>query len=551
MAYKKIEIKNPREINLDRSPYTMPNEIWSNGDHVNFREGKTNVSLGTKIIYGWTGESPSSPANGDMEDDPITGITWTDFDSSYIFYALHDKIYRVNTSGSHVNVTRKSLTVPTLDDPYTGDYDDGWTATIFNGALLFNNTVDLPQFYNESTSEMEDLPNWNTNERCGVIRPFKNYLIALDIYDTSTSDAYPNKVLWSDTAPVGGIPASWDTGDPAVQAGYNILPDTQGRAIDGHALGDTFFIYKTDAVWAMQFIGGNLVFSFRKVFSDGSGILAKECVTEFDGKHFVVGVNDVYIHDGTSKKSVISNKMRKAFYSQINPNHVDKVKCVHDAKNREITIYFPSSASVDGLADTFLIYNYEIDTWTQRSIENKNITHITVGSVQRETTDPEGWDVDNSSWDSDGSYWGDESYNPARKDLIYFQGGQERGIYTGEEGLLFGSREPVLSGGFYYIPFVERTGLDFGDDKGYKYINAIYPHFEGEGLINIYVGTQEEQGGSITWSEPQEFRIGEDYKVNFRESGRYISIRMESYNEITGIWALTGYSIEYTYEGRQ
>jgi hypothetical protein len=549
MAYKKIEIKNPREINLDRSPYNMPNEIWSAGDHVNFREGKTNVSLGTKIIYGWTGETPSLPANGYMGSDPITAEVWTDFDSSYIFYANSDKIYRVNPSGSHVDVTRVSLSNPALKDPYTGDYDDGWTSTIFNGALVFNNSKDLPQFYNQTTSNMENLSNWNANERCGVIRPFKNYLIALDIYDASTSNAYPNKVLWSDTAPVGGVPTSWDTGDPAVQAGYNILPDTQGRAIEGKALGDTFFIYKTDAVWAMQFIGGNLVFSFRKVFSDGSGVLAKDCVTEFDGKHFVVGINDIYIHDGTSKKSVISNKMRKAFYSDINPDHTDKVKCIHDPKNREITVYFPTSSSTDGQADKFIIYNYELDTWAQRSV--KNITHIISGSIQKEIADPEGWDNDNNSWDSDVSYWGDESYNPSRKDLIYFQGGSERGIYLGEEGLLFGSRAPVLSGGFYYIPFVERIGLDFEDDKGYKYINAIYPHFEGEGLLNIYVGTQEEQQGGITWSEPQRFMIGEDYKVNFRESGRYISIRFESYNAISGVWSLTGYSIEYTYEGRR
>ena len=117
----------------------------------------------------------------------------------------------------------------------------------------------------------------------------------------------------------------------------------------------------------------------------------------------------------------------------------------------------------------------------------------------------------------------------------------DSGFFIGESGLSIN--------GVTYKPFVERIGLDFEDDKGYKYINAIYPHFDGEGTVNIYTGTEESQGAGITWSQPQEFVIGEDYKATFRESGRYIGIRIESKTD--NIWGLTGYSIEYSYEGRQ
>ncbi len=536
MAYKKIEIKRPRGINLDLSPYAMPNEIWSDGSNVTFRQAKTNVALGYSEVYGTQYDSGNNPiANTTVVGHPMIAVPWTDFNSNYWFYANDTDIYRIGSDGSHTEVTRTS-------GDYTGDYDDGWTSTLFNGALLFNNGDDVPQFYNESTGKFEALTGWVANERCGVIRPFKNFLIALDLLDTSNSQAYPSKVLWSDTAPLGGVPTSWNTGDPAVQAGYNILPDTQGRIIEGRSLNDTFFIYKNDAVWAMQFIGGNLVFSFRKIFSDGSGILARDCVTEFEGKHFVVGIDDVYIHDGTSKKSVITNQMRKALYSQINPDHTDKVKCVHDSKNREIVIHYPSVDSATGESDKVVIYNYESDSWTQRDINR--IAFIGNGHVQRTLGEPEGWDSDPYTWDSDGSFWGDESYNPSRNDLLYVKHGDANntsGFFIGESGLSIN--------GVTYKPFVERIGLDFEDDKGYKYINAIYPHFEGEGTVNIYVGTEESQGGGITWSQPQEFVIGEDYKATFRESGRYIGIKMESKTD--NIWSLTGYSIEYSYEGRQ
>jgi hypothetical protein len=472
----------------------------------------------------------------------MIAVPWTDFSSNYWFYANATDIYRIGSDGSHTKVTRNNGASPPVYTDYTGDYDDGWTSTLFNGALLFNNGDDVPQFYNENTGSFEALTGWLANERCGVIRPFKNFLIALDLFDTNNSNNYTSKVLWSDTAPLGGVPTSWNTGDPAVQAGYNILPDTQGRIVEGKSLNDTFFIYKNDAVWAMQFIGGSLVFSFRKVFSDGSGILARDCVTEYEGKHFVVGVDDVYIHDGTAKKSVITNQMRKALYSQINPEHTDKVKCVHDSKNREILIHYPSVDSPAGESDKVIIYNYESDAWTQRDVER--IAFIGNGHVQRTVGEPEGWDSDTGTWDGDGSFWGDESYNPSRNDLLYVKHGDATntsGFFIGESGLSIN--------GVTYKPFVERIGLDFEDDKGYKYINALYPHFEGEGTVNIYVGTEERQGGGITWSQPQEFVIGEDYKATFRESGRYIGIKIESKTD--NIWALTGYSVEYSYEGRQ
>ena len=37
----------------------------------------------------------------------------------------------------------------------------------------------------------------------------------------------------------------------------------------------------------MNYIGGNLVFSFQKLFND-TGILSRNCAVEFDSKHFVV-----------------------------------------------------------------------------------------------------------------------------------------------------------------------------------------------------------------------------------------------------------------------
>jgi hypothetical protein len=537
MPFKKIEVTRPRGINSDLSPYEMPNELWSNGNNVDFKGARVNVALGYQRVMS---ASPLSAI-------PKHAVAFRDGSTDYWYYAGDNDIYK--TDGiNHTEVTRTSLDyTPEFNTGTGARQHTGWTSNVFNGALLLNNGYDLPQVYDTNTAKMIDLNAWPPTDKCGVLRPFKNYLVALDITEGGTRR--PTMVRWSDTAPLGGVPTSWAAVDASSQAGYNILPDTQGQVVDGKALGDTFFIYKNDAVWAMQFIGGNFVFSFRKVFSD-AGILAKDCVAEYDNKHFVIGVNDIYVHDGTTKKSVISNKMHDFFYSDINTEHVSKVRCVANNSRKEMIIYYPNFSSEDGIANTAITWNWESDSWSKRDIGN--ISHITTGIVALDGTDTRQWSSlsDQSTWEGSSGVWDSQTYNPAVDSLVYISQGDLASASDFNLGNT-GVNITVSSGssGVPYESFVEREGIDFGDDKGYKYIHAIYPHMIGEGTIKIYVGTEESQGGGITWSQPQAFVVGQDYKVNFRKSGRYIAVRFEG--DGGTLWGLTGYSMEYSFEGRQ
>ena len=547
MAFKKIEVTRPRGINKDLSPYEMPNEIWSNGNNVDFQNSRVNVAKGYSRLF----ENATIPSIYHAE-------AYNDGSSDYWFFASVSTLQR--TDGVNVVDVSRGYTFSDPNEPYytfnyTPEYDGngnrehgGWSSCVFNGALLFNNGADEPQFYNVNNSEFENLTAWPTTERCEVIRPFKNYLIALNM-TVNTNDRRPTMVRWSDAAPLGGVPASWSDTNPASQAGYNILPDTQGEIIDGKALSDTFFIYKNDAVWAMQFIGGNFVFSFRKVFSD-AGMLAKGCVAEFNNKHFVVGVDDIYIHDGTTKKSVSTSKIHDYFYNDINTGFINKVKCVSDTTSKEIIVYYPTSSSIGGVADRAIVWNWASDTWSIRDL--KNTYQITQGIVS-EDVDGRIWGVGQDkpypagtkTWESATDVWNTQTYNPSVNSLVYIvndiDDSSNTGFYLGNSGVTFD--------GDGYTSFVEREGIDFGDDKGYKYIHAVYPHIVGEGTIKVYIGTEEQAGSGISWSAPQEFVLGEDYKVNFRESGRYIAIRFESVTNTP--WSLTGYSVEYSLEGRQ
>lgn len=515
MPYKRLEISRPKGINVDLSPYELPNEIWSEGKNINFRNFRTNREVGYSQVF------------PDLNIQPLFAIPWTDFNLPYWFYASETAIYRTEGT-SQVDVTR------TVGGAYTGNFNNGWTGSVFNGALVMNNSTDAPQFFDTTSSVMANLTNWPTDYKCGVMRPYKNYLIALDITD-NVGARFPTMVKWSDIAAPGSIPGSWDATNPAVQAGENVLPDTEGRCIEGKALNDTFYIYKGDSVWAMQFIGGNFVFSFRKVFND-RGILARDCVAEFEGKHFVISASDVYIHDGTTKQSVISNKFKKKLFTQINQAYVDRVRCVADTPNKEVWIYFPSTDSTTGVCDRAIVWNWENQEWSEKEISD--ITFIAEGNIDPKESDA--WDDDTTSWDSDTTAWGEESFNPSETELLMCD-------YTNSK--FYQANLTTTLDGASYQSKVERIGLDFGDDFNYKYINSITPHMSGEGEVNIYVGWEDHQGEGIKWSAPTMFRIGQDYKADFRVSGRYIAIRFES--TTTSEWSLTGYTIEFEEVGER
>ena len=130
--------------------------------------------------------------------------------------------------------------------------------------------------------------------------------MALNLTEGGTN--LPNKVRWGDTAEDFNFPSTW-TAAATNDAGAVTIGDEADEIIDGLALKESFIIYKGNSTWIANYIGGNLVFSFKKLFND-TGILTRNCVQEFEGKHFVVTQGDVIVHNGVSKQSVATNAVK-------------------------------------------------------------------------------------------------------------------------------------------------------------------------------------------------------------------------------------------------
>lgn len=505
------EIKNPVGILTDPNPSDIPLESWSDGKNVRFKNGKASKAQGHEQVFG---AMPDGEANYLMPflSDAVP----------YWFVGMQDKIYRTEGT-AWLDVSRET------GGPYRADTNFRWNGGFLSGVAIMNNGRDVPQQARpQDGSKFKDLVNWPASLTAQVVRPFKNYLIALNI--TKNSLKMPTVVKWSSPADPGEVPFTWDETDPRNDAGETPLADTAGAIVDGKKLRDQFIIYKEDSVYTMRYIGGVYVFQFQQLFDD-VGMLAPNCAAEFDGKHFVVGQGDVYVHNGVQKSSVIDGKMKNYLFDAIQAGGVKSVFVVPDYSSTEMWVCFQATAdAINGeFSDRALIWNWVDNTWTIRDLPK--VMYGTYGIVDPRA--PDDWDSDPGAWDTDASVWGSSTYNPAKTKLMLLSRIDKKCYVVGETSLF--DKESFKS-------VLIRSDIYGGDDLHIKNINSITPHIKGTGKCQVYVGSSMLQDSSVRWQGPYEFAIGRDYKIDCRVSGRYVGVRFEF--ESVGSWELNGYTIE-------
>lgn len=507
MPFQETEITAPQDLNVDVSPYELPPTVWSSVTNA------THDPSGTQRVKGATQVFPSP-----LPIQPIFALPWNDGAGDTWLYANLSSIRKINSSG--VSATMVSGLGAT--------FNRGWQGDVFNGVAVMNNGVNPPHYTN-TVSTMVPLPAWPVNQTAKVVRPFQNYLVAMNIGNVSSQN--PARVHWSDSADVGTVPNDWDYADPASRSGITDLADTPGAIIDGKALGNSFFIYKEDSVWSMNYVGGTFVFNFRKVFDDNNGILAEGCVAAFEGKHFVLTKSDAYIHDGISKQSVMSHRVQRLL-SSIDDTYYERTKVVADSNSKEIIIYFVNSNDPSQTASEALTWDWEANTWGRRDL--RGVAFIAEGPIDDTTSNT--WDNDPNTWNSDTTIWNQQARGVSYKKMLAVD-------YTNSK--LLELNRGTTWDGTSYVTKLERLGFDFGSDSTKKRVKAIFPHLSGNlgSVVNVEIGHEDPEFSGITWEGPYPFRIGIDYKVDCRVYGRNLSIRYTSTDD--SLWALHGYSVQW------
>ena len=210
------------------------------------------------------------------------------------------------------------------------------------------------------------------NSTCDFILAHHGHIIAMNINNPDWTGDNPSSIAWSeslqDVGAVGGeLPKYWGP-TPENNAGFFWLPADVGTILAAKVLRDDIIIYTEKSVYRMAWVGGNAVYDFREVFAN-EGIFGPRCVQEYNGTHFVVGKDDIYMFDGQAMQSVADGKVRRLIFDSLTTDMQNRVFVTIDRTESEVWVCYPSSKSVTGV-DKAYIFSLEDGGWSQRELES-------------------------------------------------------------------------------------------------------------------------------------------------------------------------------------
>lgn len=209
--------------------------------------------------------------------------------------------------------------------------------------------------------------------RASVVESFGNLLVAGDLTERDGSNIIrrlSGVVRTSDVAVPGSVPNNWNPFAAGVSTADEFTLSETNVIQDMKSLSGNMYIYSTDSIHVMRLTGNaNAPVSFAPV-TDEYGCLTQGAVREYDGKHFVIGSNDIYQFSGNpgNIQSLAQGRVKEYFYNNLNPIQEKQLFVMQNHQELEIWVCYPTLNSTGGECDEALIWNYRSNTWTIREL---------------------------------------------------------------------------------------------------------------------------------------------------------------------------------------
>ncbi len=492
-------------------------QFYTTGANIHFRQSFAERTQGHAMVYTGTLTTLRNISNCQ-----VAGV-------NYWVYHGTDKS-SVVTGATHTDITKAAgLTGTTVANKITSG--------LLNGVHFMNNGIDAPLFWDGvPANKMTDLTGWPASTTCKAMRAFKFHLFAMDI--SKAAGEFPMQVLWSAAAAPGTIPASW-TAAATNEAGDVELSQTPGQVIDGAALRSSFIFYKQHSAYIADYVGGNNIFNFRRAFIT-SGVLTRNCIAEYRGRHFVVTDGDIILTDGSVTESIADNRMRKFLFNQLDQTNFAATFVVPFPKQNEIWICFPSAGAT--FCDLALVWDGVANAWGVRDIPD--ITHAAVGIVS-DLTVSEFWDDDSDAWDVDTTTWNQQNFSNADDRLVLAE--TDEGTPTDSQFLEVDSS--LQFDGANIEASIGKYSMSFDEPNRVKFLRRLIPHIEANTgtEVKCRAGSQMVNSDAISWSNEVTFTVGTDKHVDTFAQGKYLSFEFRSDGQ--NAWTLTGFDIEAELRG--
>ena len=181
-------------------------------------------------------------------------------------------------------------------------------------------------------------------------------------YDTSSRIWVPNEVRirWPQ---IGKLEAWSGTGSGAVD-----LRDTGGINVWSARLGTEYYVYQTNSIWNMRYVGGKSIFDPRPAILN-LGLLSHHLLAVQGNVHYFVGSDyNVYAYVGGTQKVAIGDKIKEFLVRDLYPTHAARCWMELDVNSEWLWIFIVTAA--EGYANKAYGYNLRDKSWCAKNLED-------------------------------------------------------------------------------------------------------------------------------------------------------------------------------------
>ena len=387
----------------DMPPVTLPPNAFSDCNNVRFRNGAASKVRGAIDIMPFVMLGTY---------DVLKYVAWWPSPNLAIFNQGYYLLVVRRDSNEHVYVLKVGE-LGTAEEPVvledtqplhtTSHIGGNWQHTLFQGGFAFviNNGLEAPHYILDPADNTEvsglgvevsgaivnrfgELPGWDSyavdlenvgNVTAAVIRSFGDFLVAGNLVERTADGgdivrSLPGVIRTSDIAAAGSIPQNWNPFATGVNTADEFTLTADGVVQDLVELQGKMFAYSNSSISSISRTGNPAgPFSVATV-TPAYGALTTDSVIEFDGRHFVVGAQDIYMFSGHpgSIQSIGDGRIRDYFYNDLNLVDLTQLFVLRYQQEDEIWICYPSQEAIQGRADKALIFNYRHNTWSKRDL---------------------------------------------------------------------------------------------------------------------------------------------------------------------------------------
>ena len=323
----------------------------------------------------------------------------------------------------------------------------------------------------------------------GVIRSYGNLLVAGDLTETGNGGRrLPGLIRTSDVAAPGDIPQNWNPFALGANSADEIILASTGRIQDMAELQGVLYVYTDSSIHAFQQTGNPQVPFRTSPVTDNYGCDNTGGVLEFDGKHIVVGSNDVYIFAGHpgSISSIADGRVRDSFRSDLD-FQITRF-------NKWDELWFWSSGEA-----VMYIWNYRDNTWSIRS-QTAPINMVYNGS-----------------------------------ELVM---SRSTSVYTTDDRFLNADGE-------MYESYIERKRLAMAPEFDTETLNSIALLYSGTADLSMrFEGSNVPSNEGNIESAPFIFDADTNWKTDVRVQGRFLNYRISDGESNNETWSLSGLQMD-------